>query len=129
MVSSNGSYTDPENRVTVNVKETCVSPNTCVVSIQDGRTSNISIVSTESSELNSPRQSPTHMLEDPPELPTKVKVGGKSHSELQQIVYATRESLRDFSHRSRGGEADFERDFIDDDADRERSGEFVALTI
>ena len=124
VVSSNGSYTDPENRVTVNVKETCVSPNTCVVSIQDGRTSNISIVSTESSELNSPRQSPTTMLEDPPELPTKVKVGGKSHSELQQIVYATRESLRDFSHRSRGGEADFERDFIDDDADRERSGEF-----
>ena len=124
VVSSNGSYTDPENRVTVNVKETCVSPNTCVVSIQDGRTSNISIVSTESSELNSPRQSPTNMLEDPPELPTKVKVGGKSHSELQQIVYATRESLRDFSHRSRGGEADFERDFIDDDADRERSGEF-----
>ena len=123
VVSSNGSYTDPENRVTVNVKETCVSPNTCVVSIQDGRTSNISIVSTESSELNSPRQSPTNMLEDPPELPTKVKVGGKSHSELQQIVYATRESLRDFSHRSRGGEADFERDFIDEDADRERSGE------
>ena len=122
VVSSNGSYTDPEARVTVNVKETCVSPNTCVVSIQDGRTSNISIVSTESSELNSPRQSPTNMLEDPPELPTKVKVGGKSHSELQQIVYATRESLRDFSHRSRGGEADFERDFIEDDADRERSG-------
>ena len=127
VVSSNGSYTDPENRVTVNVKETCVSPNTCVVSIQDGRTSNISIVSTESSELNSPRQSPTNMLEDPPELPTKVKVGGKSHSELQQIVYATRESLRDFSHRSRGGEADFERDFIDEDADRERSGELSSV--
>ena len=124
VVSSNGSYTDPENRVTVNVKETSVSPNTCVVSIQDGRTSNISIVSTESSELNSPRQSPTSMLEEPPELPTKVKVGGKSHSELQQIVYATRESLRDFSHRSRGGETvDYDRDFIDDDPDGERSGE------
>ena len=124
VVSSNGSYTDPENRVTVNVKETSVSPNTCVVSIQDGRTSNISIVSTESSELNSPRQSPTNMLDEPPELPTKVKVGGKSHSELQQIVYATRESLRDFSHRSRGGEtADFDRDFIDDDPERERSGQ------
>ena len=124
VVSSNGSYTDPENRVTVNVKETAVSPNTCVVSIQDGRTSNISIVSTESSELNSPRQSPTSLDEPPPELPTKVKVGGaKSHSELQQIVYATRESLRDFSHRSRGGEADYDRDFIDDDPDRERSGQ------
>jgi len=128
--SSNGSYTDPEGRVTVNVKESqaCVSPNTCVVSIQDGRTSNISIVSTESSELNSPRGSPTE-LEDgpglPPELPTKVKVGGAKgavNSELQQIVYATRESLRDFSHRSRGGEADFERDFNEEDLGQERSG-------
>ena len=128
--SSNGSYTDPEGRVTVNVKESqaCVSPNTCVVSIQDGRTSNISIVSTESSELNSPRGSPTE-LEDgpglPPELPTKVKVGGVKgavNSELQQIVYATRESLRDFSHRSRGGEADFERDFNEEDLGQERSG-------
>ena len=128
--SSNGSYTDPEGRVTVNVKESqaCVSPNTCVVSIQDGRTSNISIVSTESSELNSPRGSPTE-LEDgpglPPELPTKVKVGGAKgavNSELQQIVYATRESLRDFSHRSRGGEADFERDFNDEELGQERSG-------
>ena len=112
VVSSSGSYTDPENRVTVNVKETTVSPNTCVVAIQDGRTSNISIVSTESSELNSPRQSPTS-LDEPPELPTKVKVGiGKDHNDLQQIVYATRESLRDFSHRSRGGEQDIPRDFI-----------------
>ena len=128
--SSNGSYTDPEGRVTVNVKEsqTCVSPNTCVVSIQDGRTSNISIVSTESSELNSPRGSPTE-LEDgpglPPELPTKVRVGGAKgavNSELQQIVYATRESLRDFSHRSRGGEADFERDFNEEELGQERSG-------
>ena len=128
--SSNGSYTDPEGRVTVNVKESqaCVSPNTCVVSIQDGRTSNISIVSTESSELNSPRGSPTE-LEDgpglPPELPTKVKVGGAKgavNSELQQIVYATRESLRDFSHRSRGGEADFERDFNEEELGQERSG-------
>ena len=123
VVSSNGSYTDPDNRVTVNVKETgVVSPNTCVVSIQDGRTSNISIVSTESSELNSPRQSPTAGMDDgPPELPTKVKVGhGKSHSELQQIVFATRESLRDYSHRSRGGEADL--DMVDDDQASDRSG-------
>jgi hypothetical protein len=118
VVSSSGSYTDPENRVTVNVKETAVqSPNTCVVAIQDGRTSNISIVSTESSELNSPRQSPTS-LDEPPELPTKVKVGiGKdSHNDLQQIVYATRESLRDFSHRSRGGDPeDIPREFLDED--------------
>ena len=124
VVSSSGSYTDPENRVTVNVKETAVSsPNTCVVAIQDGRTSNISIVSTESSELNSPRQSPTS-LDEPPELPTKVKVGiGKDHNELQQIVYATRESLRDFSHRSRGGEQDVPRDFLDEDElDHERNG-------
>ena len=126
VVSSNGSY--KEDRVTVNSKEHAVSPNTCVVSIQDGRTSNISIVSTESSELNSPRQSPVTVGQDseaglPPELPTKVKVGGKSHSELQQIVYATRESLRDFSHRSRGGEtADFDRDFQDEELSRERSG-------
>ena len=126
VVSSNGSY--KEDRVTVNAKEHAVSPNTCVVSIQDGRTSNISIVSTESSELNSPRQSPVTVGLDseaglPPELPTKVKVGGKSHSELQQIVYATRESLRDFSHRSRGGEtADFDRDFQDEELSRERSG-------
>ena len=125
VVSSNGSYTDhADNRVTVNVKETgVVSPNTCVVSIQDGRTSNISIVSTESSELNSPRQSPTAGMDDslPPELPTKVKVGhGKSHSELQQIVFATRESLRDYSHRSRGGEADL--DLVDDDQASDRSG-------
>ena len=127
VVSSNGSYTDPENRVTVNVKETgVVSPNTCVVSIQDGRTSNISIVSTESSELNSPRQSPTTGLDDgPPELPTKVKVGtGKSHSELQQIVFATRESLRDYSHRSRGGEADIDRPYDEeDDQASDRSGQ------
>ena len=125
VVSSNGSYTDPENRVTVNVKETTVSPNTCVVAIQDGRTSNISIVSTESSELNSPRQSPTS-LDEPPELPTKVKVGvGKDHNELQQIVYATRESLRDFSHRSRGGEQDIPRDFMgedEEDVDHDRGG-------
>ena len=125
VVSSSGSYTDPENRVTVNVKETTVSPNTCVVAIQDGRTSNISIVSTESSELNSPRQSPTS-LDEPPELPTKVKVGiGKDHNDLQQIVYATRESLRDFSHRSRGGEQDIPRDFIgedEDDVDHDRGG-------
>ena len=125
VVSSSGSYTDPENRVTVNVKETTVSPNTCVVAIQDGRTSNISIVSTESSELNSPRQSPTS-LDEPPELPTKVKVGvGKDHNELQQIVYATRESLRDFSHRSRGGEQDIPRDFMgedEEDLDHDRGG-------
>ena len=122
VVSSNGSYTDPENRVTVNVKETAVSPNTCVVAIQDGRTSNISIVSTESSELNSPRQSPTSLVDEPPELPTKVKVGiGKDHSELQQIVYATRESLRDYSHRSRGGE-ELDREFLDDEPEHERSG-------
>merc|ERR1719305_57347 len=123
VVSSSGSYTDPENRVTVNVKETTVSPNTCVVAIQDGRTSNISIVSTESSELNSPRQSPTS-LDEPPELPTKVKVGiGKDHNDLQQIVYATRESLRDFSHRSRGGEQDIPRDFIGGGEDEEEEEE------
>ena len=124
VVSSSGSYTDPENRVTVNVKETNASPNTCVVAIQDGRTSNISIVSTESSELNSPRQSPTSM-DEPPELPTKVKVGiGKDHNDLQQVVYATRESLRDFSHRSRGGEQDIPRDFVDaeEDIDHDRGG-------
>ena len=101
-----------------------VSPNTCVVSIQDGRTSNISIVSTESSELNSPRGSPS--LDCPPELPTKVKVGtGKSHSELQQIVFATRESLRDYSHRSRGGEADLDRDLVDDDQAADSSGKNI----
>ena len=130
--SSNGSYTDPEGRVTVNVKESQaspVSPNTCVVSIQDGRTSNISIVSTESSELNSPRGSPTQLETGPglpPELPTKVKVGGAKgavNSELQQIVYATRESLRDFSHRSRGGEADYDKDFNEEDLGGERSGQ------
>ena len=63
------------------------------------------------------------LLEEPPELPSKVKVGGKSHSELQQIVYATRESLRDFSHRSRGGEADYDKDFNEEDLGGERSGQ------
>merc|ERR550534_3107801 len=63
---------------------------------------------------------------EPPELPTKVKVGvGKDHNELQQIVYATRESLRDFSHRSRGGEQDIHRDFMgedEEDLDHDRGG-------
>ena len=52
--------------------------------VKDGRTSNISIVSTESSELNSPRQSPT-MEEgggEPPELPTKLKLGNKASPTL-----------------------------------------------
>ena len=97
------------NRIVVNVKDAAGAKsgsNNCVV-LQDGRASNISIVSTESSELGSPN-SPIEdgLFDAPPDIPAKIRLRGSggtaSGYDPQNFV---RES--EYHHqqqRSRGGE-------------------------
>ena len=103
----------------VNVKDAAGAKsgsNNCVV-LQDGRASNISIVSTESSDLGSPN-SPVEdgLFEPPPDLPAKIRLrsSGSSGYDPQHFV---RES--DYQ-RSRGGE---HSDVLDGDQDEEEEEE------
>ena len=102
------------NRVVVNVKE----PGSNCVVLQDGRASNISIVSTESSDLGSPN-SPiqdeelyNHAVAPPPELPAKIRArNGQGVIDLQH--HFVHEQDRTYLGRTRGGEPTDEHHFLD----------------
>lgn len=134
-VGSNKSVGD--NRVRVNIKETGAN---CVV-LQDGRASNISIVSTESSELGSPTSPINGNDEDElfmqrpqqvPELPAKIRSRNGGVIDLAQH-FSPPPSL-EYRARARGGEVPepFEDEFLNrnedtpsppgDDAQNDRNG-------
>ena len=85
-------------RVVVNVNKGVV--------LQDGRASNISIVSTESSELGSPNED--SLLEPVPDIPAKIRARNGQvldpGPDMQYFVAQTASRPADLVERSRGGE-------------------------
>ena len=85
-------------RVVVNVNKGVV--------LQDGRASNISIVSTESSELGSPNED--SLLEPVPDIPAKIRARNGQvldpGPDMQYFVAQTSSRPADLVERSRGGE-------------------------
>ena len=93
------------NRVVVNVNKGVV--------LQDGRASNISIVSTESSDLGSPPAEETgHIYEPVPDIPAKIRTrnGGVIDQGPDMQYFVSRDPARPDYQRSRGGE-----DYLDED--------------
>ena len=93
-IHSTGSSTGSANRVVVNVNKGVV--------LQDGRASNISIVSTESSDLGSP-PAEDHI----PDIPAKIRSrNGVMDPGPDMQYFLAREGPRsaDYAQRSRGGE-------------------------
>ena len=102
------------NRVVVNVNKGVV--------LQDGRASNISIVSTESSDLGSPPTGEDHHLNGPaviPDIPAKIRsrngiLDPSAGPDMQYFLAREGPRSGDYGQRSRGGEQDYEHDLVDD---------------
>ena len=123
-IRSNASSTTSSNKIVVNVKDSGIGTSGCVV-LQDGRASNISIVSTESSELDLPNSPEvTQDLTHPaPDLPAKIR--GRNGG-IISADFVSREpgpmspSWEMDQERSRGGDLnnelldDEEEDFVDE---------------
>ena len=116
------------NRIVVNVKDAAGAKsgsNNCVV-LQDGRASNISIVSTESSELGSPN-SPIEdgIFDAPPDIPAKIRLrgsGGASSGGYDPQHFVRESEYLHQQQRSRGGE---QCDVIGDEPEEEEENSFI----
>ena len=116
---SGGSGQHSANRIVVNVKDAAGAKsgsNNCVV-LQDGRASNISIVSTESSDLGSPN-SPVEdgLFEPPPDIPAKIRLRSGGSGSSYDPQHFVREADYHQQQRSRGGE---HHDVIDGEEEEE----------
>ena len=102
------SSTSSGKKVVVNVKE----PSSNCIVLQDGRASNISIVSTESSDLGSPAEEMLS-LEQAPDIPAKIRSRDGGVVDMQYRFLDTEPQQR-MDYRTRGGELDARYDVLDD---------------
>ena len=94
------SSTSSGKKVVVSVKE----PSSNCIVLQDGRASNISIVSTESSDLGSPVEDMLS-LEPAPDIPAKIRARDGGVVDMQ-YRFLDSEPQQRMDYRTRGGEID-----------------------
>ena len=116
--STSSNTSSSGKKVVVSVKEPASN---CIV-LQDGRASNISIVSTESSDLGSPAEEMLSM-EQAPDIPAKIRSRDGGVVDMQ-YRFLDSEPQQRMDYRTRGGEIDA-RYVLDDDDDEDHLEEGV----
>ena len=100
--STSSNTSSSGKKVVVSVKEPASN---CIV-LQDGRASNISIVSTESSDLGSPAEEMLSMGEQVPDIPAKIRSRDGGVVSDMQYRFLDSEPQQRMDYRTRGGEID-----------------------
>jgi hypothetical protein len=122
--SSDSGSTSSNNsgkKVVVNVKE----PSSNCIVLQDGRASNISIVSTESSDLGSPvdEMYQSMELQQAPDIPAKHRNRDGSVVDMShRFMDGSEHHMHDYHHRSRGGVEADSRYVLDEDEEEIEEG-------